>query len=171
MNPAHLHLLITHLPIFGSLLGGIVLAQGLWTKSDQTKIAAYTLLIISFIAAVIGYVSGEGAEEIVEKIQGVSEDIIERHSDFAAFALAGLIVLGISSIAGLVFTYRQSPMKRQFAFLTLFISLISFGLVVKTGYLGGQIRHTELNSSSINSVQGHDYQNDKDDDNNDKDKD
>jgi hypothetical protein len=26
------------------------------------------------------------------------------------------------------------------------VSLISFGMVARTGYLGGQIRHTELNS-------------------------
>jgi hypothetical protein len=29
--------------------------------------------------------------------------------------------------------------------LILFISIISFGLVARTGYLGGQIRHTEIN--------------------------
>ena len=32
MNQTHIHLLITHLPIFGSILGGFVLAYGLWTK-------------------------------------------------------------------------------------------------------------------------------------------
>lgn len=51
MDQTHLHLSINHLPIFGSILGGLVLAYGLWTKSNQTKIAAYYLLIISSIGA------------------------------------------------------------------------------------------------------------------------
>ena len=34
------------------------------------------------------------------------------------------------------------------AFFILFVSLVSFGLVARTGYLGGQIRHTELNTAS-----------------------
>jgi hypothetical protein len=30
----------------------------------------------------------------------------------------------------------------------LFLSLISFGLVARTGYLGGQIRHTEISNGA-----------------------
>ena len=59
MNQTHIHLLITHLPIFGSILGGLVLAHGLWTKSNQTKIAAYNLFIISAIGAGIASNSGK----------------------------------------------------------------------------------------------------------------
>uniref|UniRef100_UPI0040490F08 hypothetical protein n=1 Tax=Flavobacterium sp. TaxID=239 RepID=UPI0040490F08 len=57
MNQTHIHLLITHLPIFGSILGGVVLAFGLSSKSDDTKIAAYILFIIS---SVITHKSGSG---------------------------------------------------------------------------------------------------------------
>jgi len=32
--------------------------------------------------------------------------------------------------------------------LTLLVTLISFGLVARTGYLGGQIRHTEISTAS-----------------------
>lgn len=168
MNQTHLHLLITHLPIFGSILGGLVLAYGLQTKSNQTKIAAYALLIISSLGAVIAYATGEGAEETVEKIQGVSKNAIEEHADFAIFALVALITLGISSVISLFLTLKQSPMIKKTALLTLFISLISFSLIARTGYLGGQIRHTELNSSGITPAQGGEHE-DKDDDDGDKD--
>ena len=79
MSQTHLHLLITHLPIFGSVLGGLVLAHGLWTRSSQTKIAAYNLLILSAIGAVIAYMTGEAAEETIENIQGVATNMIEEH--------------------------------------------------------------------------------------------
>jgi uncharacterized membrane protein len=148
MNQTHIHLLITHLPIFGSILGGLVLAHGLWTKSNQTKIAAYNLFIISAIGAVVAYLTGEGAEETVENMQGVVEATIKTHEEFALFALISLIILGVAALIGLFLTLRKSSLTRAVAIIILFISLISFGLVARTGYLGGQIRHTEINASN-----------------------
>jgi uncharacterized membrane protein len=145
MNQTHIHLLITHLPIFGSLFGGLVLAHGLWTKSNQTKIAAYNLFIISSIGAGIAYLTGEAAEETVENIQGIVEATIKQHETFALYALISLIVLGLFSVVGLFLTFKRSPLMKTTALLILFISIISFGLVARTGYLGGQIRHTEIN--------------------------
>jgi len=148
MDQTHIHLLITHLPIFGSILGGLVLAHGLWTNSNQTKIAAYNLFIISAIGAVVAYLTGEGAEETVENMQGVVEATIKTHEEFAVFALISLIILGLASIIGLFLTLRKTPLTRAVAFIILFISLISFGLVARTGYLGGQIRHTEISNGA-----------------------
>jgi uncharacterized membrane protein len=59
--------------------------------------------------------------------------------------------LGLASIIGLFLTLRKSPMTRTTAFVILFISLISFALVARTGYLGGQIRHTEINNGGIST--------------------
>jgi hypothetical protein len=112
MNQTHIHLLITHLPILGSVLGDFVLVHGLWTRTNQTKIAAYNLLIISAIGAGIAYLTGEAAEESVEHIQGVVEATIKTHEEFALFALISLITLGVASILGLFLTIRKSPWTR-----------------------------------------------------------
>ena len=144
MSQTHIHLLITHLPIFGSILGGFVLAYGILKKSLQTKMAAYYLFIISAIGAGIAYITGEEAEEGVENLQGVVESTIKAHENFALFALISLIILGVASILGLLITLTKSPMTRTTAYIILIISIVSFGLVARTGYLGGQIRHTEI---------------------------
>lgn len=152
MDQTHLHLLITHLPIIGSILGGLVLAYGLWTKSNSTKNAAYFLLIISAIGVGISYLTGEEAEETVENLQGVSESIIEQHQDFALYALIGLIIVGVASLLGLFLNHKNSSLTRAVATTTLLLSLISFGLVAWTGYLGGQIRHTEIRSNTNGQI-------------------
>ena len=144
MNQTHIHLVITHLPIFGSFLGALVLIHGIGMKSNQTIIASYNLFILSSIGAGIAYFTGEAAEETVEDFAGVLESSIKAHEDFAMYALVSLIILGLVSILGVFFTLMNSTFVRSFAFLVLFVSLISFGLVARTGYLGGQIRHTEL---------------------------
>lgn len=153
INQTHLHLLITHLPIFGSLFGGLVLAYGLWTKSDQTKTAAYILFIISSIGAGISYLTGEAAEETVENIQGIVESTIKQHEDFALISLIALITLGVFALIGLFLTLKKSPLTRPVAIITFLISLLSFGLIARTGYLGGQIRHTEISSNPTNPAE------------------
>lgn len=147
MNQTHIHLVMSHLPIFGSVLGGLVLAYGLWAKSNPTKISAYYLFVISAIGAAITYLTGEAAEETVENIQGIGKDMIEQHEEFAGVALVSLIILGVASLGGLFLTVKNSPLAKPGAVVVLFMALISFGLVARTGYLGGQIRHTEINDS------------------------
>lgn len=161
MNQTHIHLLITHLPIFGSVLGGLVLAHALWSKSNQTKIAAYNLFIIAAIGAGIAYLTGEAAEETVEGIQGVSENTISRHEDFALYALVSTITLGVAALGGLFLTVRKSALAQTAAVSILIISLFSFGLLARTGYLGGQIRHTEINqTASTSPVQDNEHEED-----------
>ena len=154
MSQAHLHLLITHLPIFGSLIGTLVLGYGLWTRSKQTKNSAYFIFIISAIGAGIAYLTGEGAEEAVEDIQGVTENLIKVHEDAALYALISLIVLGIFSLIALFVNRYKTSWIKSTSFIILIVSLISFGLVARTGYLGGQIRHTEISSGVIQNNGG-----------------
>ena len=86
MSQTHIHLLITHLPIFGALLGALVLAFGLWKNSSSTITAAYGVLVLAAIGAGVAYLTGEGAEEAVEHLPGVLESRIEPHEDFAVYA-------------------------------------------------------------------------------------
>lgn len=67
--------------------------------------------------------------------------------DFAVFALTGMIAIGIVSIIGLYLTIKKSSLANAIAILILMVSIVSFGLAARTGYLGGQIRHTEVGSA------------------------
>lgn len=147
MSQAYIHLLITHLPIVGSILGSLVLIHGMWTGSNQTKSAAYDLFVISSIGAAIAYLTGEPAEESVENIPGIAKEAIDQHEDFAVIALVALIILGMVAIISLILNHRKSALANKAAYITLFVSISSFALIARTGYLGGQIRHTEINSS------------------------
>ena len=149
MNQAHLHLLITHLPVFGSIIGALVLGYALWTKSNHTKNAAYFIFIISAIGAGIAYLTGEGAEHAVKHLPGVTKNLIEIHEDAAMYALISLTVLGGMSVIALVMSRFKTSFTKYTSTIILLISLISFGLVARTGYLGGQIRHTEITTGTI----------------------
>jgi uncharacterized membrane protein len=154
MDQTHIHLLITHLPIFGAISGIFVLIYAFWKKSDQTKIAAYLLFMISSAGAAVSYLTGEASEETVENITGVSKTMIGQHEDAAVVALVCMIVLGAVSVIGAFITSRKPVYARVIAIFILLVSLISFGFAARTGYLGGQIRHTEVTPSATAPIQG-----------------
>lgn len=151
MNLAHLHLLINHLPVFGSILGALVLIYGLWKKSIHTQIAAYLVFIISSIGVVITYYTGEDAEEAVEHIAGISKSLIHEHEEAGEFALIFCIVLGVIALVGLFLSLRKQGLARIAAVITLLVALFSFSVFARTGYLGGLIRHPEVHSPGINN--------------------
>jgi len=147
MDFTHLHLMITHLPIFGVPLGAFVLIYGLYKNSPQTVLASYLVLVIACIGGLIAYLTGEPAEETVELIQGISKPVIESHEESAELSLIGTAILGISSLLVLILDVKLIAFKRQIAFIILALSIICFGLLARTGYLGGQIRHTEVSDT------------------------
>jgi uncharacterized membrane protein len=129
------------------------MAYALFSRSEHTKISAYLIFILSAVGAGVAYLTGEAAEESVENLQGVMESGIEQHEDFAIYALVSLITLGVVSLLGLFLTFKKSNLTRAIAKLTLFISLLSFGLVAYTGFLGGKIRHTEISAQTNEGLQ------------------
>ncbi|MES2555134.1 MAG: hypothetical protein V4604_03235 [Bacteroidota bacterium] len=156
MNEVHVHLLINHMPIFGSLFGAIVLAIGIWSKSTTTKLAAYVVFFLSAFSGLIAYLSGKGAEETVEDIPGIANDMLVKHEDAANYALIVMIVLGVLAILATFMTVRKRETTNTFAWITLVVSLAGFSIVARTGYLGGQIRHTEVNGYVIPDLEHED---------------
>ncbi|MGY0036459.1 hypothetical protein [Pedobacter sp. NJ-S-72] len=138
--------MITHLPIFGAFLGAVVLAYGLYFHSHQTILAAYLVLVIASIGGGIAYLTGEPAEETIKHIPGFFENTIESHEESAESSIIALAILGILSLFAFTFNPELIPFRRVIAIVILIGSIVCFGLVARTGYLGGQIRHTEVSN-------------------------
>jgi uncharacterized membrane protein len=149
MDQTHLHLIVTHLPILGPIFGAIVLGYGIRMGSSTTKKAAYILFLLSAGGAVLSYLTGEAAEETIKEITNITENNIEPHEEFAVYALGALILLGILSAVGLVVKFNSRTVSRNLAVAILMFSLVSFALMAWTGYLGGKIRHTELQKQPV----------------------
>lgn len=143
MNTTHIHLLITHLPIFGALSGALVLAYAVFTRSIPTKTAAYLVFFVAAIGGAIAYFTGESAEESVEHLPGILESLIEEHEEAAQFAFAWQIVLGVGALLGFYINLRKPGFAVKFAWIMLVCSLLAFVSVARTGWLGGKIRHQQ----------------------------
>jgi uncharacterized membrane protein len=148
MNTAHIHLVITHLPIIGAFIGLLILLFAYLKKDANVKTAAYLVFVVCAIGACIAYATGEGAEEVVENLPGVVEAAIETHEDAAMYSLISMIALGVMSIIGIM-QIRWNSSKLNFIHsLIVFLSLFSMASIAYTGNLGGKIRHTEIANAS-----------------------
>ena len=98
MNYAHLHLILNHLPLFAGLFGAVILAWGLFRRSDDVQRIGLVLLILNAPAAIPVYLTGEPAEEIAEKLPGVSEQITESHESAAMIALILRLMTGVLAV-------------------------------------------------------------------------
>lgn len=152
MNDAHVHLLLTHIPLVGTIFGVLILAFALLAKKTEAATIGLGVFIISGLAAVAVYLTGEAAEEVVEELPGISEAIIERHEEAAIFALISSIVLGVIALAGLAL-YRNG-VPRWLTSTTLVVAVVVSGIMGWTANLGGQINHPEIRSGTVESPVG-----------------
>ncbi len=148
MDSTHLHLMLNHFPIIGTIIGTGIMAYGYITQSDSTKRAALWTWVIMALLAIPVFLTGEPAEERVEDIPGVSEAIIGQHEDAAELALWVMEAMGLLSLVTIFVGFKRENTKKILVGATFALSLISFGLMARTGYLGGQIRHTEIRSGA-----------------------
>lgn len=152
MNPTHVHLLLTHFPIIGTLLGTGILAYGVFSNNDTAKKIAFATFILMGILTIPVFMTGEPAEETVENLAGVSENIIEEHEELAEKAIWLMGLLGIFSLFNFIALARKTAVVKTITFATLVVSLATFGVFAKVGNLGGQIRHTEIRADNSNTA-------------------
>lgn len=148
MNALHFHLIITHLPIFASLLGAMVLAYGMLKDSKTTREAAYFILILAGIGTVLSNISGENAEELAETISGITESSIEEHEESVSLVFWTLVPSAVAALLSLLAGWKKPEFEKKLGMLAIVFALFGFAAVARTAWLGGQIRHSEIRSGT-----------------------
>lgn len=151
MNEAHLHLVVNHFPIIGTILGLGILVVGLSLKNNSVKNTAFFLFIVAAIFAAVSMGTGEGAEELVEDMPSIGHDIIHEHEEMAEKLAIALYVLAATSLLALYLYYKKSVKSTLIAYVALVIAAVAVYLGQQTGTTGGEIRHTEIRSVAIPS--------------------
>ncbi len=150
MNAAHVHLLVNHIPIVGAILSVPILALALVARSQRgLALAAAVLLTLGALGTGVALRSGEGAEDVVEKLPDVHKANIETHEERAEVAAAFAVLAALASIAlALVEHERSAPAPRVLVAVVLAVALGNAGAMAWTGASGGVIRHTEIRGSA-----------------------
>ena len=146
MNDAHLHLLVNHFPIIGTIFGFGILISGILLKNNTVKSTAYVLFIVAAIFVAFCMGTGEGAEELLEDMPSVGKQIIHKHEEMAEKLALILYVLGVISLGGLYLNFKKHTRAKLISYVALIVALAGVFLAQQTGTTGGEIRHTEIRS-------------------------
>jgi uncharacterized membrane protein len=144
MSEAYLHLLLNHFPAVAALVAVGLLIAGLVSRNNGIVRSALIVLILSALVTIPVFLTGEGAEEVVEHIEGVTHDSIEEHEEMGEKAMWIMEGMGVLALISLILNYRRHALARLITILTLLTALVAFGMMWRTGQTGSHIRHTEI---------------------------
>ncbi len=153
MNWTHMHLLLSHLPVVGTLVGLVLLAAALLRRNTAVQAAALAVLVGSAATAVPVYVTGEPAEEVVEELAGVSGAAIEAHEESALVSLVSVGLLAVVAALAWMMSRRGHRAARRVAVATLAFGIVTAALLARTANLGGRVRHSEIGGVAAGEVE------------------
>jgi uncharacterized membrane protein len=152
MDLAHLHLLINHFPIVGTIIGTVIMLYALIKKVKNLQRTVLVLWVVLAAMTPIVMNTGEEAEHKVEEMVGISEDAVHEHEEASEYAFWLMIGLGVISLAALSL-YKMGSDITMATKISFVISLIMATAMVRTGYLGGLIRHTDQQTVNVPASQ------------------
>lgn len=144
MNQAHIHLILNHIPVLGTFVGLALLIGAYYAKSSALRVASLSTFVLTAIVAVVVFLTGEPAEDIVKSFPGVAGAAIELHEAAGKISLIAALGLGFISLGALYLSRRPGALQTASLSLTLFVAVVAGGLMAWTANLGGQIRHPEI---------------------------
>jgi hypothetical protein len=149
MDLTHIHLLLNHFPTIGYIIGGGLFVLSLIAKSDDLKRASLVILLGISLIAIPTYMSGNGAQDGIKAMPGVSKTLIEAHEASALVAMAFMEFTGAFAWLALWQFRRLRRVPSWNLTVILLLMVVSLGLMTRASNLGGEIRHEE-----IRAVQG-----------------
>lgn len=152
MNDAHIHMIVNHFPIIGTILGLGILFVGMIQRNKSVKNTAFVLFVISAIFAALSMATGDGAAKIAAKLPFVTKHIIHEHEEIAEKFAIVLYVLGLISICGIYMNMKHLPNYKIVSFLALTVAILGVLLAIDAGTTGGEIRHTEIRTDDVQVI-------------------
>jgi len=146
MNLAHLHLLLNHFPIIGTIVALGLFIVSFIGKNDDLKRSSLIIFAAIALLTLPAFFSGIGAQRAVRKDPLVSTAVIDRHEGAAMLALFFMLITGALALIELWKRRRivtEKPWSGTLLAILLF-SLLTAGLMARVGTTGGDIRHPEI---------------------------
>lgn len=150
MNSTHIHLLLNHFPIIGTLIGSAVLLYSIIKDQNTGKLTGSFIILIMAIIAIPVLLTGEPAEESVEHLSGISKTLIHDHEEASEKAFWLMEITGILSFLAILLYKTKSALASKAFWICFAFSAVTFFAMAWAGNLGGKIRHPETSSTLIN---------------------
>lgn len=143
-NAAHLHLILNHFPIIGTAITVLVLGYGLMINNDHIKRLGMFLIILLALVTIPVFATGDEADGFIKGQEGVLEENIEPHEEFAEKSVIAMYITGGIALIGLLIFRKTKPVPMWFGLVLLGFLIVVNMMMIYTGHLGGKISHSEI---------------------------
>ena len=145
LSAAHLHLVLNHIPVQGTMLfAPLILLWGLVRHSRDVTQIGLALTVLLAVTALPIHLTGEPAEEQLEKAPWFDEERVEAHEERAEAGLIAVLVTGAAALSGLWLARGGRPHRQKISAGVLVRLAVSAVLFALAALDGGQIRHDEI---------------------------
>jgi uncharacterized membrane protein len=152
MNLPHVHLLLNHFPIIGTIVALGLFAISLIGKSDDLKRASLVVFVGIALLSIPVYMTGNGAAEAIQKLPGLSKEAVAAHNNAALVSLVFMELAGMFAWLAL-WQYRRFSHARNWCVVAvLLLSAATVYFMAVTGNTGGEIRHPEMHPEQTVAV-------------------
>jgi hypothetical protein len=150
LSAAHLHLLLNHIPVLGTMLfAPLLLLWGLVRHSRDVTQIGLLLTVLLAVTAIPIYLTGEPAEEQLESQPWFDKQRVEAHEERAEAGLIAVLVTGAMAIGGLWLARGGRPQRQGISAVVLVGLVVSAVLFALAALDGGQIRHDEIRPTAV----------------------
>lgn len=138
-----------------------LLVLGLWRRSPSLIATGLSLSFAATLFTIPAFLLGEGAEDVVEHLLGVSEHLIEEHEEAADIALALSLATGMMSAVSLGLRLANARLQQIAVKVSLPLLVAASLALAYTAFKGGKIRHPEAHSSAASPSETHENHDEK----------
>jgi hypothetical protein len=147
-KPEYIHVVLNHLPIYGTILGAFALAISLLLRSRAAQITALLLTLIAGASSYPVFVTGQRAYKTIRSVSDdAGADWLDEHMDRAEKTIGAFYFLAVLAIAGLLAPIKWPKTAFPLAALTLAVAILCSGIAIYIAQPGGRVRHPEFRPS------------------------
>lgn len=143
-NSAHVHLILNHFPVIGTGIVVFILIYGVFSNNEKIKKIGLMMTVLISLITIPVFISGDNAKGIVKGMEGIVEENIDPHEDFAKNSFIAMEIVGGIALVSLLLSRRSKPIPIWNAIIVLLLLVAVNAMMIYTAHLGGKITHSEI---------------------------
>lgn len=158
-SPAHVHVMVVHLPLFGLLFGAIPLIVGLIVKQKVMVETGLWMVAVSGWSIVAVMSSGETAKELADQGQGIARfmdeaghELLDEHYELAEFWAKPVYLAAVLASVGIVMRWVWGKWREKVAWAAAVVALLAVPGLGMVANSGGKVRHPEFRDGAATSA-------------------
>jgi hypothetical protein len=150
LSATHLHLMLNHVPVLGTVFVLVVLLWGLLRRSREITSLGLLFTVILALVTIPVYLTGEPTEHQQRRAPWFDRDRAHEHEEKAKRGLIAVLATGAVALGALYLRRGGRPGNGAVTGIATAGVAISFVLFALAALEGGEIHHEELRPGAVN---------------------